>query len=207
MTLNCQNMENIQPVVNVQPTTELPSNGEIPSVTSEVVTPTVQPGDKTDPNLLLKSLQEEREKRRKVEEELETVKSSIPSDLEIYSDEGKALKGELSAVKSELSEVKSELAKKDLLLSQPILKDKWEEFETFRSDPENKGMNLRTAAKAFLTEKGLLDVSRKGLEKTTGGPRVPTISGMNVDDVANLRKNNYKKYQELLKKGQIKIEG
>lgn len=177
-------------------------------VTPEVVsTPTaVQVGDKTPPNLLLKSLQEERDKRKELEEELENLKSSIPSDSEVYSDEGKALQSKISTLTTELSEVKGELAKKDLLLSQPILKDKWDEFEKFRSDPENKGMNLRTAAKAFLTEMGLLEPQRKGLEKTTGGPRVPMASGMSVDDVANLRKNNFKKYQELLKKGLLKIE-
>jgi hypothetical protein len=86
-----------------------------------------------------------------------------------------------------------------------VLKDKWEELEELRSQSENKGMNLRTAAKAFLVENGLLEAPRKGLEKTTGGPRVPVSSGMTAEDVRILRETNFKKYQEMLEKGQIKI--
>lgn len=199
-------MEDQNPVVNQEPTT--PASEPIIKKEEVIQAPAVQAGDKTDPNLLLKSLQEEREKRRIAEQELETFKSSALSESEedVFSDEGKVLKKEIGALKSELSEVKSELTKKDLLIAHPILKDKMAEFEEFRSDPENKGMNLRTAAKAFLVENGLLDVSRKGLEKPTGGQRVPMSSGMTADDVKTLRETNFKKYQELLMKGQIKIE-
>ena len=167
--------------------------------------PATPAGSKTDPNLLLKSLKEEREKVKILEEELAN-KSSALSEDEVYSDEGKILKKEIRDLKSELSEVKVELTKKDILIAHPNLKEKWAEFDEFRADPENKGMNMRTAAKAFLVEAGLLDVPRKGLEKPTGGPRVPLASGMTTDDVKNLRETNYKKYLELLKKGQLKIE-
>lgn len=179
-------------------------NAQSATETTEEVSVSSQAGDKTDPNLLLKSLKEEREKRRLLEEEVESLKSSTLSEGE-YSDEGKALRGELKTLKSELSEVKSEVAKKDLFIAHPILKDQWGEFEEFRSNPDNKGMNLKTAAKAYLVENGLLEVPRKGLEKPTGGPRTPLISGMIAEDVDTLMKTNYKKYYELLKKGQIKI--
>ena len=123
----------------------------------------------------------------------------------MFSDEGKALHGEIVSLKSELSELKTESTKKDVLILHPVLKDKWEEFEEFRSDPDNKGMNLRTAAKAFLVEQGLLDVPRKGLEKPTGGPRTPITSEMTAEEIDDLRKNDYKKYYSMLKKGQIRV--
>lgn len=165
-------------------------------------TPPVPPqaGDKTDPNLLLKSLQEERDKRRiletKVQELEESITSSVSSDTE---------EEDLNSIKSEVADLKRKVQKSEVLETYPQLKDKWADFEEFRSDPENKGMNMRTAAKAFLAEKGLIEQPRKGLEKPTGGQRVPISSGMSVDEVKTLRETNYKKYVEMLKKGQIKI--
>ena len=90
-------------VVNEPVTTAQPSDGTPPVVKEEAT-----PGTKTDSALLLKSLQEEREKRRELEEELTNLKSSVPSD-EVFSDEGKALKSEINILKSELSEVEGTL--------------------------------------------------------------------------------------------------
>lgn len=170
--------------------------------------PAFQAGDKTDPNLLLKSLQEERDKRRELEGQINDLESKLStlSDDEVFSDEGKILKKEIGSLRSELTEIRGELSKEKIISSTPILKEKWSEFEEFRALPENKGMNLRTAAKAFLIENGLLEPSRKGLEKTTGGPRMPLTSGMTAEDVKTLRETNFRKYQEMLMKGQIKIE-
>lgn len=217
MSLNSYTMDNENQVVNEEMTNPTVSEDvkteqetEVIEETSEVA-PETQSGDKTDPNLLLKSLQDERERRRsledkvtKLEENLEE-KSSALSEDEVFSDEGKVLQGDIKTLKSELSDMRSEIAKKDLLIAHPILKDKWNEFNDFRSDSDNKGMNLRTAAKAYLVENGLLDAPRKGLEKSTGGQRVPLTSGMTVDDVRTLRETNFKKYQELLIKGQLNI--
>lgn len=158
-------------------------------------------GTKTDSALLLKSLQQERDKRRQLEARLQELETSVSSDT--FSDEG--VQKEVRELRQELSQVKSELTKKDILISHPVLKDKWEELEEFRLLDENKGMNLRTAAKAFLVENGLLDAPRKGLERPTGGK--PTLTpGMTAEDVKNLRQTNYKKYQELLAKGQLKVQ-
>lgn len=213
MSLNpYKNMEK-NPVVNGEPTTPQPSEGTNQSpVIEEGLTP-VPPGSKTDPALLLKSLQEEKEKRRlqdeenkRLLEEIEVLKTSTPPIPEAFSDEGKLLESKILGLTKDLSEVRGELAKKDVLISHPVLKDKWEEFEEFRSNPENKGMNMRTAAKAFLVENGLFEPERKGLEKTTGGSRAPTASGMTAEQIKNLRTTNFKKYQEMLKNGQIKVE-
>lgn len=172
---------------------------------------TPKAGDKTDPNLLLKSVKEERERRRMAEEkarllekEIEDLKnSSAFSNEEQYSDEGKALKKEISAFKTEMDEIKANLAKKDVQLSYPGIKEKWEEFEEFRSDPENRGMNMRTAAKAFLAERGYVE-PRKGLESPTGGDKAaPTTGKMTVDEVETLRKTNYREYQRLIMEGKL----
>ena len=177
---------------------EAPQSTE-PGGTEEVPTP----GSKTPPELLLKSLQEEREKRQELEGRIALLESSNSSD--VLSDEGKALQGEILTLKSELSELRADNTKKDVLMSYPLIKEKWEEFESFRADPENKGMNLRTAARAFLLENGLLEPTRKGLEKTTGGGRVPTPQGMSMEDIKTLRETNFRKYQDLLEKGLIKV--
>ena len=192
-------------VVNEPLTPAQPSEGTTGTSAQGEANVSAPAGSKTDSNLLLKSLQEEREKRRIVEGQLEEALKSPTLSEEVFSDEGKVLEGELKTLKSELSEVKTELAKKDLLISHPILKETWAEFEEFRTSPDNKGMNLKTAAKAYLVENGLLDVPRKGLEKPTGGDKVPMASGMTSDDVKTLRETNFKKYQELIRKGQLKI--
>lgn len=149
--------------------------------------------------------QEVVKEKQALEEEINNLKSSAVSE-EVFSDEGRVLEKKIKTLETRLDDISRENAKKDLQLSSPIFKEKWDEFETFRGDPENKGMNLRTAAKAFLVENGLLDTPRKGLEKTTGGSRVPPSTGMTQDEVETLRKNNFRKYQDMLKKGQIKID-
>lgn len=115
--------------------------------------------------------------------------------------------GEEDAVKlkDEIRDIKSKLARAEVIENHPELKESWPEFEKFREDEDNKGMNLKTAAKAFLIEKGLINPQRKGLEKPTGGSKTPPTTGMTVDEVKQLRETNYRKYTDMLKKGQIKI--
>lgn len=166
------------------------------------------PGSKTDPALLLKSLQEEREKRVDLESQIDDLKqqlSDASNSPDIFSDEGKALSGKIKTLEGELSSVKGDLARKDILIEYPIIKEKSEDFEKFITDPENKGMSLKTAAKAFLIENGLLDIPRKGLERPTGGPRTPTSQKLSTEDIKHLRETNFKKYQEMLEKGLIEV--
>lgn len=210
-------MENEDNVVKVGPTDLQPSEGEKDEEGKEDPAKNPQPGDKTEPNQLLKSLKDERERRRVAEDEARLLKeeneklknpdgkekkpSAFPDDP---GDGQKALK-EVSSLKSEISEVKTQLGKKDVLETYPILKEKWEEFEAFRVNPENKGMALKTAAKAYVIENGLIDPPRKGLESPTGGDKTIAITGMTAEQVKDLRENNYKKYTALLKEGKIKI--
>src|SRR3990167_3972436 len=129
-------------VVNTPLTPEQAQNAtpQVVAQNEDVKLP-AQPGSKTEPTELLKSLQEEREKRRLaeekaklIEEELNTIKSSVPSESEAWSDEGKVLEGKMKAQGSELFEVKQKLAKMEVLEVHPMLKDMWTELEDFRND-------------------------------------------------------------------------
>ncbi len=165
---------------------------------------TPAPGSQTDPALLLKSLQEEREKRKLLEDRIELLEQN-PGSSDIFSEEGKALQQQIQESNSKIEALTNENAKKDIFIEHPILKEKTAEFETFLADPENKGMSMKTAAKAFLVENGLLDAPRRGLEKPTGGDRIPPSTKMSVEDVKTLRETNFKKYQEMLAKGEIQV--
>lgn len=169
------------------------------------------PGSKTESELLLKSLQEERDKRRELEarqkeleEELEN-KSSDPTDDDVYSDEGKLLKKELDSVKKELDSFKDERELERVYTKYPQLKEKQKEFEEYKKD-EHPRAKVESVAKLYLAEQGLLEPKRKGLESPTGGDRQPPKTGMTIEEVKHLRETNYKKYLQLLKKDQIKFE-
>jgi len=107
-------------------------------------------------------------------------------------------------LKDRLSSMEVKLAESDVQKANPVLMDCWDEFKTYQADPENEGMPLKTAAKAFIAEKGLNTPARKGLEKVTGGASAPQPSGMSNEDIMKLRTTNWKKYRSMLKKGQIK---
>ena len=188
-------------VVNSEPTTP---SGEPNAPEDAGGEPQPQAGDKTPSHLLLKSLQEERQKVKELEETINQLKSS-PTSEDVFSDEGKVLDSKIKTLENELSTLRTESSRKDVLITYPVLKDKWSEFEEFRNNPENKGMNMRTAAKSFLVENGFFEPTRQGLEKPTGGAGTPSPTSMTADDVKTLRETNWRKYQELVKSGQIKI--
>lgn len=141
------------------------------------------------------------ERLKKAEEEAEKLRLQLEANA-VPLDPDTERVGKLETT---VEDLKSKLLKSEVLESYPILKDKWSDLEEFRSIPDNKGLNLRTAAKAFLVEKGLLEPQRPGLERQTGGPRAPVASGMSAEDVMQLRTTNYKKYSDMIRKGQIKF--
>ena len=64
---------------------------------------------------------------------------------------------------------------------------------------------MENVVKLFLSENGLIESPRRGLEKPTGGDRTPPLMGMTSEEVKTLRETNYRKYEDMLMKGQIKI--
>lgn len=191
-------------VVNEVPvTTELP----VAPVVTEVKP---KPGEKTDPALLLKSLQEERAEVRRLTDEIEVLRNPKPTELpagEVFSDEGKVLDSKIIQLQAKIEATEMEKALTSVQAQFPVLADKAAEFEAYRA--ENPGMKLETAAKAFLVENNLLEAApvRKGLESSTGGPRGPVVNdgSMSADEVDQLRVTNYKEYVRRLKEGSIKI--
>lgn len=190
-------MEEI-PVVKEPLTPAQPSEGtpqEVPA-----------PGSKTDSELLLKSLHEEREKRRVLEEENKILKESTlttPTSEEVYSDEGLALKKHISTLEDKISSIEEEKNLEKLYNQYPILRESSDKFTEFRKS-EHPRAKLESVAKLFMAENGLLEPQRKGLEAPTGGTRTPAPADMTTEDIANLRNTNYRKYVEMLKNGQIK---
>lgn len=170
----------------------------------EVVTETVpKPGEKTDSALLLKSLQEERAKRKQLEDDLAIERAKERSEQVAFSDEGKSILKVVDSVKSELESTKKELAMKDLVIANPALKDKGQEFEDYLS--QNPGMRLETAAKAFIIENDLVEapIQRKGLEKASGGGRTVPQQGMTSDEIDNLRVTNFREYSKRIRNGTL----
>lgn len=182
----------------------------MPEVTPPVSPTSDEPGSKTDPALLLKSLQGEREKNARLEAELaEARKTSIPPALPegVFSDEGKAIiEKYVSPLATQVQSLSEQLALEKLLSAYPALKDKLSEFHEFRRS--RSGYSLEDAAKLFMSEAGLTPDAppkRKGLEKPVGGDRTPTPQGMTREDIEHLRKTDYNKYVKLLKEGKIVV--
>lgn len=176
--LNPQNQPAEEPVVTPAP----------------VETPT--PGAQTPSENLLAALKEERARRKELEDKLNEITTTTPTE-DFVSDEGKALNQKIDSLvdRIELRELQDKF---------PELKGLSSEFEEYRKDyPRHKGENI---AKLFLAEKGLIETQRKGLEKTTGGPnKTPTSSQMTAEDIEKLRTTNFAQYRDMLKKGLIKI--
>jgi hypothetical protein len=202
-------MDEKEIVVNEELTNPDAPKAEPAKAVPEEIAPSA-PGSKTDSELLLKSLQEERDKRKNseekiknLEEELDNLKSSILPDTDVYSEEGKALQAKISSVEAKLVSMEEERNLERIFSIYPILKENADDFNEYRK-AEYPKTKIESVAKIYLAEKGLLETDqRKGLEKTTGGTRGPAPVGMTIEDVENLRKTNYKKYKQLLMEGKL----
>lgn len=178
---------NEEEVITPEPTEEV----------TEVETPVEEPGSKTESVLLLESLQEERRKRREAEAALEAAKSTeyLPED---------EVRQQLAAIQARLDSKIETDQLQELQAKYPALKDKLAEFNDYRDDPENKGMSVSAAARAFLAERDLLvtPAPRKGLEEGRT-QRAPVKTGRTEADVTELRNTNYRQYMKELKAGTL----
>lgn len=152
------------------------------------------------------ALEEERRLRKEAEEEAERLKNLAPSEeSDIFSEEGKALKSEISTLNRKLSDIERKEARREVENEFPVLKDKKDEFNEFLEDEEYKRISIKKAAKLFLAEKGLLSLEtpeRKGLETPTSGGKEPEL-GLSEEEKENIRKTDYRKYETLLRQGKI----
>jgi len=193
---------------DVKPVT--PSSGEQEPVVPPVAEPE-KPQKPPEGYVPKGALDEERELRKKAQQEareareeaerLKTAPSEEPD--EVFSDEGKALKTEISGINEKLHSLERKEALREAEAEYPFLKDKKEEFATFLEDDENKRLSIRKAAKLFGVEQGLLESEpqRKGLEKPTGGGQTPPIPSPSAEEIRYWMKNDWKRYQKYLKEG------
>jgi hypothetical protein len=172
----------------------------VEEVVTETTTPQVKAGDKTEPNLLLESLQKERAKRKELEELL--AKQNSP-DIEVFSDEGKALQSQIRKLEAQVTAANEEKLLSSVQSKYPAISDKMEEFNEFRQSYPTA--NIDSVAKLFLVENDLLQPKTppKGLEKGSTGPRTIPKQGMTSEDVKDLRTKNYKQYMEMLMAGKL----
>lgn len=151
------------------------------------------------------ALEEERKLRKEAEEKLEKSVPLEEPDDDVFSDEGKVLKGEIGKISEKLRSIEQRESRREAEIEFPFLKDKKEEFEAFLEDEENKRLSIKKAAKLFAAELGMLapEAPRKGLEKPTGGGQVAPEAKYSPEEIRNLMKNDWKTYERLLKEGKI----
>ena len=145
--------------------------------------------------------------REKYERDI-TLKSTEPEpseDLDVFSDEGKALKGDIKALNEKLRTVERREARREAETEFPFLKDKKEEFDAFLEDEENSRISIKRAAKLFAAENDLLNPEpvRKGLEQPTGGGQSAPETKLSTEEAEEIRKTDYRRYEKLIKEGKI----
>src|SRR3990167_3227750 len=192
----------------VMPDTTL-GTGETPAPVVEEPAEEPQPQKPPKGYVPYQALEEERKKRKEAEELVKELKSSAPSEPEpeedVFSEEGKALKGDIKALNEKLHSLEKREARKEVEIEFPILKERKEEFETFLEDEENSRISIRKAAQLFLAEQNLLEEKpkRKGLEKPTGGGQVIPEAKLTAEEIKDMMKNDWKRYEKLLRAGKI----
>lgn len=200
MTLN--KMEENKGVMPDSPAGE----GEIPQPVVPTVAKAEEPQKPPKGFVPYQALEEERRMRKEAEEEAERLKNLAPSEnSDVFSDEGRALKGEISVLNQKLSDIERKEARREVENEFPVIKDKKDEFNEFLEDEENKRLSIKKAAKLFLAEKGLLNPEtpeRKGLETPTSGGKKPE-PGLSDEEKENIRKTDYRKYEQLIREGKI----
>ena len=186
----------------------LPDSSQVEVEETEVVEEVKQvipevKGIKTPPENLYAALEEERRKRKEAEDRLHSI-SIEPQVSEAFSDEGKLLEREINSLRGVVNSLQEEKVLSATYSKYPELTGLTSEFDSFRAD--YPGAKAENVAKLFLMEKGLLSTPRKGLEKQTSGGQVPVSSGLTSEEIADLRKNNHRKYTDLLLSGKIKFD-
>lgn len=90
----------------------------------------------------------------------------------------------------------------------PKLAGKEAEFKRFARSPKNRGISADTLARAFLFDAEETPVNptpmKEALPTGSGGPRGPLKpKKISIEEAAEIRKTDYKRYMELVKRGAI----
>ena len=152
------------------------------------------------------ALEEERRKRKELEEKLATLApSEEPENNEVFSDEGKILRGDIRSLGDKLRSIEKKESRREVESEFPILKERKEEFDSFLEDEENKRISIRKVAQLFLAQQNLLvqQPKRLGLEKPTGGGQVVPEPKISNEEAEEIRKKDYRKYEQLIRAGKI----
>ena len=178
--------------------------GSQPAPVNEEVVAEPQPQKPPKGYVPYQALEEERSKRKELEAQLA---SAAPSEEpEVYSDEGKILRDELKGLNDKLRSIERKESRREAEAQFPILKERSQDFDEFLEDDENKKLSLGKAAKLFLAEQNLLapePPKRDGVEKPSGGGQTPPEPKYSPDEIKDLMKNNWRKYESLLREGKI----
>jgi len=187
-----------------QPETVAPETTAEPTVQSESELKLAELEKK---NIELQAQKEHwREKYERDIISLQTKEPAPSEDQDVYSDEGKLLKGEIKQLKDTLHSIESKEARREAESEFPVLKERKSDFDAFLEDEENKRLSIKKAARLFLAEQNLLSPEppeRKGLEKPTSGGQAPPEPKMSPEEITTLMKTDYRKYEKLLRSGKI----
>lgn len=153
-------------------------------------------------------LEEDKLKNQRIAElEAQVGKPTASYEDDIYSDEGKLLLKKQQETEAKLNRL---LAEKQLEEDINHVKSKFPELtgqeKSFREYTEKyPGVDAETLAKSFLFDMDVEKKPRKGLEKPSGGTKVPASGeGFTAEEVARIRETDEKRYLELIKKGVLK---
>lgn len=157
-------------------------------------------GDATPENRLYAALEEERQLRKKLQKELQSLKKS--SDDDITDSDATAVE-KLERLSEKIASLERRVEMDAVLSKYPQLKEKLTEFGEYRDDLPD--LPLDRAATLYLAENGLLSNSpkRKGLEKAGGGDKSPQPIGMTTDELRKLRTEQPRKYIQMIRSGKI----
>jgi chromosome segregation ATPase len=181
--------EDVKPVIeDVKTEPKSPEPTEQPSEEEQE-----QPkGSKTPETQLYKSLREEREKRKELEQRLEVL------------EEGSSPKEESA---ESLQQNILELKLDKFVAQYSALEDKREELNEYIE--ENSNIPLDKAVNLFRLEKGLIETqpTRKGLEKATAGPKEAPKPKWTPEEIDHMREHEPRKWEKLIDSGVLDDQG
>lgn len=158
------------------------------------------------------ALERERAKRAEAERllneanaRLAELESGNAPSSEVFSDEGKAIMDTVKNLQQQIAGFQRREEMAQIIGVFPQLAEKRAEFDTFVAT--KPGYSLQDAAQLFIVESGIIvdepPKPRKGVERPTGGSRLPPKTGMSADEVDDLRINHPRKFAQMIRDGKI----